>query len=312
MVNQMAKDSGRQRAEKDLHTEPLIRMYEFHKREFGLEDNSFLRLFGELLSRPPCSILECSAKISPEGMHAARFRLGYEQGDIREGLDQIAYFVGSIAASDEVILERGILWRIVDGGLDLSRVMAAGVGLDHRENGKDSKVKCYFMIADCPEKVDQILSLCGPIGHIREYLIHEVFMFGIDMYFDGRTGIEIYPFLDSQDLRNATLMDKLRLRHTVHGFAEECSALHISFEDGGRRVLHFHPQSPTRFVRLIGNRQLSLLYTKVQILNLLLSRLSKTEPVSVNLSLVEDEIISENIEHINLQYALTSRVWERQ
>jgi len=308
----MAIDSSCRGAEKDLHMDPLIRMYQFHKREFGLEDNNFLRLFEELLSRPPCSILECSAKISPEGVHTARFRLGYEQRDIGEGLDQISYLLGRIAACDEVILDRGILWRIVDEGLDLSRVMATGVGLDHRMNGKDSKVKCYFMIREYPEKVDEVLSIHRPVDYIRDYLIHEVFMFGIDMYFDGRTGVEIYPFLEHQDLRNAALMDRLKLRGTVGGFIEECSTLHISFEDGGRRVLHFHPQRPTRFVRLIGNRQLSLLYSNVQILNFLLSRLSKAEPVSVNLALVEDEIISKNIQNINLQYALTSRVWERQ
>lgn len=308
MANPMAINTSCRGAEKDLHMNQLIRMYEFHKREFGLEDNNFLCLFEELLSRPPCSILECSAKISPEGIHAARLRLGYEQRDIREGLDQISYFMGRIAACDKVILDRGILYGIVDEGLDVSRVMATGVGLDHRENGKDSKVKCYFMIREYPEKVDQILSICRPINRIRAYLIHKVFMFGVDMYFDGRTGVEIYPFLEHEDLRNAALMDRLKFTDAVLCFIEECSTLHISFEDDGRRVLHFHPLSPTRFVRLIGNRQLSLLYSNVQILNFLLSRLSKAEPISVNLALMEDEIISKNIQNMNLQYALTSRV----
>ena len=304
----MAIESSRRRVERDLHMTPLIRMYQFHKKEFGLEDNNFLRLFEELLSRPPCSILECSAKISPEGIHAARVRLGYEQRDIREGLDQIYHFLARIEGCDKVLLDRSILYRIVDKELDVSRVMATGVGLDHRENGKDSKVKCYFMIRECPEKVDQVLPIHWPVDHIRDYLIHKVLMFGIDMYFDGRTGIEIYPFLDSQDLRNATLLEKLKFRDPLLGFIEECSTLHISFEDGGSRVLHFHPQRPTRFVRLIGNRQLSLLYSNVQILDSLLSRLSKAEPVSVNLALMENEIISKNIQNINLQYALTSRL----
>ena len=133
-------------------------------------------------------------------------------------------------------------------------------------------------------------------------------MFGIDMYFDGRTGVEIYPFLEPQDLRNAALMDRLKFRDAVLGFIEGCSTLHISFEDHGSRVLHFHPQRPTEFVRLMGNRQLSLLYSNVQILGFLLSRSSKAEPISINLALMEEEISSNNIQNINLQYAITSSV----
>lgn len=308
MANLIAIARSYREAEKDSHMNPLLRMYDFHKREFRLEDNRFFRLFEEFLSEPPCSILECSAKISPGGIHGARLRLGYEQRDVQEGLNAIYHFLHRIALYDNVLLNREILYRIVDRRLDLSRVMAVGTGLDHRKNSNDSKVKCYFMIREYPEKVDQVLSIHTPADDISDYLIHEVFMFGIDMYFDGRTGVEIYPFLERQDLRNAALMDKLKLRDAVEGFIEECSTLHISFEGGGKRVLHIHPQSPTRFVRLIGNRQLSLLYSNVQILNFLLSRSSKSEPISVNLALMEDEIISKNIQNINLQYAMTSRV----
>ena len=308
MANALAIDISHRLAEKDSRMSPLIRMYEFHKKQFGLKDNKFLRLFEKLLSRPPCSILECSAKISPEGIHAARLRLGYKQKDVQEGLNAIYHFLHRIARYDNVLLNREILYRIVDRRLGLSRVMATGVGLDHRKSGKDSKVKCYFTIREYPDKVDQILSIYRPVDRIRDYLIHEVFMFGIDMYFDGRTGVEIYLFLEHQDLKNAALMDRLEFREAVLGFIEECSTLHISFEDDGRRVLHFHPLSPTRFVRLIGNRQLSLLYSNVQILNFLMSRSSKAQPLSVNLALMEDEIVSKNIQNINLQYAITSGV----
>ena len=293
----------------DSHMNPLIEMYDFHRREFGLEDNEFLRLFEESLSQPPCSILECSVKISQKGIHAARLRLGYEQKDIQEGVNAICHFLHRIAVYDNVLVNREILYRIVDRRLDLSRVMAVGTGLDYGKKVNGSKVKCYFMIREYPEKVDQVLSLHPSVDGIRDYLIHEVFMFGVDMYFDGRTGVEIYPFLELQDLKNSELMDKLKLRGAVDGFIEECSRLRVSFEGDGKRVLHFHPQSPTRFVHLIGNRKLSLLYSNVQILNFLLSRSFETEPVSVNLALMEDEIISNNIENINLQYALTYRVY---
>jgi len=285
----------------------LIRVYDFHKKEFGLEENTFLRLFEALLSTPPCSILECSAQISPEGTHGARFRLGYEQQNIQKGLCLLDDFLDKISRCENVLLNRDILNQIVNNDLDVSRIIALGIGLDNKTNNSDSKVKCYLMVKGYPEKIEQVLSLHPPLDGIRDYLIHEEFTFGIDMYFDGRTGVEIYPCLDRQDLNSPALMGKLKLRDAIRELIKECNLLHISFEGEGRRIFYFHPQSPTRFVRLLDNRRLSLAYSHVQTLNYILSRSYKTAFVSVNLALLEEEIISQAIQNIGLQYALTSR-----
>jgi LynF/TruF/PatF family peptide O-prenyltransferase len=287
---------------------PLLRMYELHKREFGIHNNTFFRLVEQFLSTTPCSLLECSVKIFPKGIHPKRIRFGYGQEDIQEGLHEILQFLERIAAYRNVDLDRALLDKIVDAGLDVSKVVAAGVGLDYRHRSRSSKVKCYFRIRDYPEKVDQILSTHPPVDHIRDYLIHDLFLFGIDMYFDGRTGVEIYPFFDRKDLRDPELIDKLRLRKVIDGFIKECKLLYISFDRGGKRILHVYPIHPTRFIRSLGNRQLSLVYSNVQIIRYLLSRLHKADPIGITLALVEDEIVSKNMRHMNLHYAITSRV----
>jgi LynF/TruF/PatF family peptide O-prenyltransferase len=286
---------------------PLLRMYEFHKKEFGIDNNAFFSIVEEFLSRATCSLLECSIKIFPEGVHPKRIRFGYGQEKIREGLHEIPRFLERISAYRSVDLDQGLLSKIVDGGFDVSKVVAAGVGLDYRERMNDSKVKCYFMIRDYPGKVDQILSIHPPVDHIRDYLIHEEFMFGIEMYFDGRTGVEIYPFLDPKDLRDPALIDRLRLRKAIDGLAEECNLLHISFDPGGKRIVHVHPIHSTRFIHLLGNRRLSLVYSNVQIIRYLLSRSPRPYYFSVNLAFAEDELASRNLRDINLQYAITSR-----
>lgn len=284
---------------------PLYRMYNFHKKEFSLEKNTFLRLFEKLLSTPPCSVLECSANISPKSTHAARIRLGYQQNDIQDGLHAIYNYSNKIAECENVLLNRDILDQIVDNDLDVSRVIALGLGLDYKANISDSKIKYYLMIRESPEKVDQVLSLHPPLDNTRDYLIHEEFVFGIDMYFDGRTSIEIYPSLNRQDFNNTALMSQLKLRNAVRELINECNLLHISFESNGRRVFYFHPQHPTKFVRLLNNRQLSLAYSHVQILNYILSQSYKQDLISVNLCLLEDEITSKDIQNIGLQYAIS-------
>jgi LynF/TruF/PatF family peptide O-prenyltransferase len=285
-------------------------MYEFHKKEFGIRDNVFFSLVEEFLSRPPCSLLECSIAIFPKGINPKRVRFGYEQEDIGEGLHAILQFLERISAYKDVNLNQALLSRIINKGLDVSRFMAAGVGLDYGERIKGSKVKCYFMVNDYPEMVNQVLSLHIPVDGIGNYPMHDLFMFGIDMYFDGKTAVEIYPFLDRQNLGDSELIEKLGLRDAIEWLVEECNLLHISFDSGGRRILHFHPIHTTRFIRLLANRQLSIYYSNVQILKFLLNRSYGKMLFAVNLSLVEDELLSKRIQNINLQYGLTSRDWQ--
>jgi LynF/TruF/PatF family peptide O-prenyltransferase len=289
---------------------PLIQVYDFHKKEFGLEENIFLRLFEEVLSTTPCSLLECSVKISREGTHVSRLRLGYEQSDIQSGLHAMYDLLNKIAGCENVCLNRDMLGQIISNNLDISKVMALGLGLDLKENIPDSKVKCYLLLREYPEKVDQVISLHPPLDGIHDYLIHDEFGFGIAMYFDGRKDVEIYPCFDCHDLNNAALMDKLKLRDVVWKFIEECDLLYISFAEDGRRLLHFNPRHPNRFVRLLDNRWLSLAYSHVQTLNYILSRPYKTAHVSVSLCLIEDEISAKDIQNISLHYGLSCRARE--
>jgi LynF/TruF/PatF family peptide O-prenyltransferase len=280
-------------------------MYHFHKKECGLEDNEFLQLFEELLSQPSCSVLECSAEISPDEIYGTRLRLGYQEKEIRQGLEAIYGFLSDIERHEGVRLNREILDRIVDKELKLSKIVQVGIGLDYRKEICDSKVKYYCMLGEYPEKVNQVLSLHPPVDAIDGHLNCDEFMFGINMDFSGSTSVEIYPLLRREDLLERARLEKLNLRNPILAFIEECSGLHISFHPGGERVLHFHPRNPTRFVHLIGNRPLSISYSKVQILRLLFDRWKIRQGISVTISLKEDEIVSRNIQYTSLQYALS-------
>jgi LynF/TruF/PatF family peptide O-prenyltransferase len=284
-------------------------MYDFHKKEFGLEDNTFLRLFEKLLSEPPCSTLECSVQITPRNVHAARLRLGYQKEDIQKGLEASYRFLHGIEARAKVLLNRKILDSIVDKELSLFKILQMGMGLDYREDLYDSKVKYYFMICEYPEKENQVLSLHPLTDTVDAYLKHSEFMFGINLHFDGRTDVEIYHLFERCDLRDGALIEKLDLRDPVLAFIEECSGFHISFHTGEERVFHFHPTDSTKFIHFIDNRRLSLLYSNVHILRYLLDSWKSKEGLNVCISLLEDEVVAENIQNINLQYALSHRTW---
>lgn len=277
---------------------PLLQIYTLHKKDFGLEENKLLGLFEELVSESPCSILECGPQISPEGIHAARFRVGYVEKDNPMGLNAMFQFLDEISKYENVYLNRRILEQIVCKRFDLLRVGRLGIGIDFRENMNDSKVKFYFTIKDYSEKLNQILAIHPPVDRISDYPIND--MFGINIYFNGRTDIEIYPTLMSKHWKDTILMDKLKLQDIPNEFLLACNDMSVSFQDTGRRVLHFFLHSPTKFVRMIGNRQLTVLYGNAQIIRHIISRSSKIGLLRVAISLKEDEMISRNIRHINL------------
>jgi LynF/TruF/PatF family peptide O-prenyltransferase len=277
---------------------PLIQAYTLYKKDFCLGESKLLGLFEKLVSESPCSILECGPQISPEGIHAARFRVGYVEKNNPMGLDAISQFLDKISEYKHVHLNRALLGRIVDEKFDLLRIGKLGIGVDLRENRSDSKLKFYFTIKDYPEKLDQVLAIHPPVDRIDAYPTND--MFGINIYLDGRTDLEIYPSLTAADCANMALLEKLRLQDISHDFLSACTGIFVSFDVNGSRVFHFCPHSPTRFVRMIDNRQLNAVYGNAQIISHLVDRSNTIDLLHVAVSIPEHEMLSREIRHINL------------
>ena len=277
---------------------PLLQIYTLYKKDFGLEKNRFLGLFERLLIETPCSILEWAPQITPENIHAARFRVGYSRDHKSLGINHIFRYLDQLSEDENVRLNRAILDQIIDTDLDLSRVDKLGIGVDFPESMKDNKVKVYISIMDYPEKWTQVLATHPSVDGIDTYPMND--MFGINIYFDGRTDTEIYLSINAADWVNMTLMEKLRLQGIPRDLLSTCNGMFVSFESDGRRVFHFSLHSPIKFMQIIGNRQLTLLYGNAQIINHIVGRSSGIGPMRVVASFSEDEVFSREVKHIDL------------
>lgn len=287
--------------------DPLIRVYDFHKKQFGLMDDRSLQWFEKLLKGSTFSILECSPVISPHGIHTSRFRVGCAGKNMHKSFERILRSINELGGLEDLLVNRGIFRQIVEKSFDVSKLCALGIGIDRREEMHNSKIKCYFAIEDYPEKLNQVLLLHPPFEGLADYLVHETFLFSIDICFDGKTSVEIYPFFDGRHIQNRALMEKLKFEDQIQELVTGCRSFNVSFEDGGERIFHFHPHDPARFVRLINNRQLSILYTHVQILNGFLIRPEETGLANVTFALRESEIRSKSIQNIKLYYRVETR-----
>ncbi len=277
---------------------PLLQIYALYKKEFGLEKNRFLESFERLFLESPYSILEWAPQISPGIIHTARFRMGYHEIDKSVGLDLICRYLDQLSEYENVRLNRSILDQIIDKNLDLSRIGKLGVGVDFPASMKDHKVKVYFTIKDYPEKWAQVLATHPPVDGIDAYPMND--MFGINIYFDGRTDIEIYPSLTAADCVNMTLMKKLKLQDISRDLLSTCSGLFVSFKNDGRRVFHFSLHTPIKFIKMIGNRQLTLLYGNAQIINHIMGQFNGIGFMRVVVSFSEDEVFLREVRHIDL------------
>jgi LynF/TruF/PatF family peptide O-prenyltransferase len=287
---------------------PLAKIYDFHKKEFEVKGDHLLHRFEHLIRGSIFSVLECSAVVCPEGVHGARFRIGSAGRNIREGFSAIFDFLDDVAKSVGFQLDSKALTQIVNRNFDLSKIFALAVGTDRKRRREDSKVKCYFMIVNDPETVDRVLSHHQDVGSLGAYLLQQDrFLFAVDLYLDGRVGVETYALIQEPEIRDEKLLCQLNLQEGVLDLLSECEALTISLEEKGRRVLHFHPLDPFRFVRLIDHRPLSLLYTRARIGDVLAERSKDLGPAEISVALLEDEIRSRELQDVRLYYRVECR-----
>jgi len=265
-----------------------------------------LALFEKLLGTSCFSIFEGSIRISGEDFRAERFRLGSAGQTLDHAFDEICWFLDLVSEHENVFLDRNVLEKIVRSMSSMSGVYALGAGLEISEKIGDSKTKCYFMVDKKDEIVDLVLGLHPKVKGIEHYLVDDTFLFAVEMHFDGRNDIEIYPRFKTEYLRNSILIKKLGFQVQVQRLLKGCRALTVSFEKGEARILHFHPMHPTRFVRSLANRPLSLVYSNIQALDMALTRFSGAEPVDVSLAFSEKEVVAETLKDINLYYRVSA------
>jgi len=282
----------------------ILRMYNFYKREMNIEDSPYLHLFEGLLHDTPFSIFECAPQLTPSSIHPARFRIAYKDQKIRDGISAAGSFLEKIHRLDIGRPNCDAFKIFADGGLELSSLEGVGIGIDIRKNADDSKVKCYFETNGVTEKIKELLLQYPPSYKLEDYIDEKGFMFGLNMYFDGRTDVEVYHHIPTRTQEDLERLKRLELEPALKKFKNEYQTFGVSFDSLGNRVLHFYSLFPTRFARLSGNLQLVSLYSNTQVINYLLKRSGVKKYVGVIFSFMESEVLTGEIMNANLAYSL--------
>ncbi|MFH1453197.1 MAG: LynF/TruF/PatF family peptide O-prenyltransferase [Armatimonadota bacterium] len=277
-----------------------IEKYKYHKNLFGIKETPYIKLFEEFICSSNDFFIECSLKINKNKVHPLRINVYYwNKNDVKENFDKILRFFEKMGKLPDVSINSGFYDKIIDKDMNFNKVLGVAVGIDFRQDSALSRVKLWTGFKDYPEKEQQVLSLHGfnkDIKNILTLFDSDMFSFGFDFYFNGKSRIKIYPHIQ-ESLKSMALRERLRayFHESVYDLLDNSCRIHLSFDGADyKKIIHFfpHPYSYTDFIRKLNFKQLEKLHEQIY------KKYNKYRIIAV----AEDEIISGKITNAGLYY----------
>lgn len=285
---------------------PLHEMQAYHRQAFGVPADPLDAVLTGLLTDTPAAVLECAVRHSPEGQEAGRYRVGYLDREVATGADGLPEFLAQVEAVGGGRLDRSLLDGILAcvGGR-WHTAAALGFGLCRTARRERCKVKCYFLFWDAPAAVAKTLAaahqaVCLTAGEIPTQNL----LCGVNLYFDGRTDVEVYLHYDPRPASTFHSPRTGNLSPRARDLAAHCSDVQLSFDAGGEAVLHFHPRHPLRFAQTIGSRPLAGILSRMLAFEHLAQRRKYAAHLAYTVSLRPGEVEAMAFENAGLSYYL--------
>jgi LynF/TruF/PatF family peptide O-prenyltransferase len=219
-----------------------LNKYQYHKDNFRIEDNAYQRRFEELLHDSGRFGLECSVKLEGEQCFADRFNLWYAPAPAAAIVDRFLGLANDINSLEEVTLNFDLFNQVHTPDLYRSDIQQIIAGIDLRTPARDSRLKIWFIVRNNPAYLIRVIHLHGLNDLIPKLMLRQELLFGIDLYFDGRTKLKIYPCLRRSDLQDEETYLRLSgiFSEKIMSLIRLSDMVHISFGGpGSEKVIHF-------------------------------------------------------------------------
>ncbi|MFN7217255.1 DUF5838 family protein [Microcystis sp.] len=187
--------------QKNSLKEQRIQFIRNHQQAFDVEPIYPLRLFEDFVMEVEgnCDI-EASCKIELDKLIASRFLLFFKDQaqEWQKYLAQSLAFFQQVENRVGVQLDYSLLQGFLGDNFDFSKLEVLSAGIDLRTNLADSSVKMHIRIRDYPEKLATAFVLSDGAAD-SNYLSGFVNLIGFDLYFKGKSAIEIYAEIREDD-----------------------------------------------------------------------------------------------------------------
>lgn len=276
----------------------LAQKYLFHKKEFSIPESQNILIFeNQILGKNEPFMLECSCKVSPEGVFAGRFNIGYKSKiDHKKKISQILDFFREYSGSGSVVLDRERLNRIIHD-LQSFAIAQIGFAIDVREEKEESRLKVAMIISG---KIPDVKRLAEAYkdhelyGLIKESLTSTNLLCAYDFYPDGRSAMKLYPLYKKDDLNHLIEKKIIPENERIRKMISVCRTFHLAFKNTqSEKVYHFRPRNEETFVRDLNNKVMSDVHAKI---------LTCPHRYKLIVGIPEDEIVSGKIVNANIYY----------
>lgn len=231
----------------------------FCKNEFQLKRTTEFIIFEELIQESSQFNLECSHKMSRDHIDSCRFYLWYNGASYQKtkSLKKILLFSKKISSLDKVTINHSLINKILKTQPDLDKITKICLGIDFRSITAESRIKIGFYTENYSKMRQAVSEMLNHNKNFEELLFGNKFLFGIDLYFDGRTRLKVYPTFDHAMLKKPNVRNKIQdvFDNTTIELIKDCSEFFVSFNDKWKKTLHFFPKDKNRerFIKKLSN-----------------------------------------------------------
>lgn len=185
-----------------------------HQQEFGIEDFYALDIFKSFVeiienTADNCS-LESGCKIERDRLHAARFTLAFDLKST-DRLRTVLDFFDRVNARVDIQIDQSLIENFFTVDFDFSKLKDFWVGVDLRRELSQSSLDIALTIEDYPEKQELAIALNGKDleEDARTLLVNSSLHMGFDLGFNGKSNIELYPFIKKQEWQRIDIQQRL-------------------------------------------------------------------------------------------------------
>lgn len=185
-----------------------------HEQVFEIENLYALDIFKSFIetieSITDDCLLEASCKVEVDRIYPARFMLGFNLKTI-EQLRIVLNFFWRINTRIDVQLNCSLINKFFDPNFNFSKLKEFWVGVDLRKELTESSVELALTIDNYPEKQELAIALNGKdlAEDARTLLIDNFLHIGFDCGFNGKSNIELYPYIKKQDWQKIDVQQRL-------------------------------------------------------------------------------------------------------
>ncbi|WP_334966934.1 LynF/TruF/PatF family peptide O-prenyltransferase [Nostoc sp.] len=274
-----------------------------HEQAFEIENIYALDIFKSFVETVEniadgCS-LEASCKVEVDRIYPARFFVEFNL-KTTEQLQIVIDFFNQINTRIGVKVNYSLIDKFFGGDFDFSRLKEFLVGVDLRRELTESSVDLALTIENYPEKQELAIALNGKDleADVQMLLVNNLLHIGFDCGFNGRSNIELYPYIKKQDWQQVDIQQQLRqvLSPAVLQHFPICKRVSVGLSQANsERKIYYYLENINDF----------LSYFPVNDIARRVHAYYQQQPVEeMAVALLESELEAETIQKINLYYII--------